>query len=73
MLQHVYRGYVRWRVCRDLIGNIYSREVSDEHLRRCAEARGKPWSSGVIPEFFLGKVLGEDQHHSMTLPLELAC
>ena len=68
MLQHAWEGHIRWHVCRDLVGNIYSREVSDEHLRRCAEARGKPWGSGVIPEYFLGKVLGDDHHLSVLLP-----
>ena len=58
-----------WLVCRDLIENIYSREVSDEYRRRCAETRGSAWTSGAIPEVFLDKVVGEDQHDSVLLPL----
>ena len=55
-------------MCRDLIENIYSHEVFEEYMRRC-NAFGKAWSSGVIPEFFLGKVVGTDQRHSALLLL----
>ncbi len=50
-----------------MVENIYCREVSEEHRRRCREAAGKAWSLGVIPEIFLDKVLGEDQNHSAML------
>ena len=57
-----------WLVSRDLFENIYSREVLKEYQRRREEARGKPWSSGAIPEIFLGKVLGSSQTESALLP-----
>lgn len=57
-----------WLGGRGLCQNIYSREVLEEYRRRCAEAKGKAWSSGVIPEVFLDKVLGDDQHQSVLLP-----
>lgn len=61
-----------WLNCRDLFQNIFSGEVYEEYQRRCTEAGGKAWSSGMIPEVFLDKVLGEDQRKSMLLPPEAA-
>ncbi len=55
-------------VSRNLVQNIYSCDALEE-LQRCREeARGKPWSSGVIPEVFLSKVLGKSQVESASLP-----
>ena len=64
-------GFQLALVCRDLVENIYSHEVFEEYMRRFSTnvTFGEAWSSGVIPEFFLGKVLGRDQRHSASLPL----
>ena len=48
--------------------NVYSHEVFEEYMRRFS-AFGQAWSSGVIPEYFLGKVVGASQRHSVLLPL----
>ena len=70
VLQLVCNSHIRWRVCRCLVENIYSREVFEEYWHRCAEAKRKAWSSGVIAEVFLDKVLGERQCDSALLPLK---
>ena len=36
--------------------NIYSRKVFEEYQRRWKAVVGKPWSQGMMPEYFLGRV-----------------
>ena len=50
--------------CRNLVENIYSREVLEEYKRRWDAVQGKPWHQGMMSEYFLWRVDSSNKQRS---------
>ena len=63
--------------CRDLMENLFTKEVLDEHRSRFKAAtkersRGRMWSQSFTPEYFLAKIEGLTKEESARLPSRMS-